>query len=51
MAETTVPAVFTASESFDVGMDNGSGVAMEYHDKVPFKFNGKINKITIKYID
>ncbi len=51
MAETTVPAIFTASESFDVGMDNGSGVAMEYHDKVPFKFNSKINKITIKYID
>ncbi len=50
-AETTVPAIFTASESFDVGMDLGSGVAMEYHDKVPFKFNGKIEKINIKYID
>lgn len=51
MAEMTVPALFTASESFDVGMDNGSGVAMEYHDKVPFKFTGKINKINIKYTD
>lgn len=51
MAETTVPAVFTASESFDVGMDYGSGVALEYHDKVPFKFNGKIEKLNIKYID
>ncbi len=51
MAEITVPAVFTASESFDVGMDYGSAVAMEYHDKVPFKFNGKINKINIKYIE
>ncbi len=50
MAETTVPAIFTASESFDIGMDNGSGVAIEYHDKVPFKFNGKIKKINIKYI-
>jgi len=51
MAETTVPAIFTASETFDVGMDKGSAVAMEYHDKVPFKFNGRINKINIKYID
>ena len=46
--ERTVAALFTASESFDVGMDKGSGVAMEYHDKIPFKFNGKIN---IKYIE
>jgi len=51
MAEVTVPAVFTASESFDVGMDYGSAVAMEYHEKVPFKFNGKIKKINIKYIE
>jgi len=51
MAKTTVPAIFTASETFDVGMDLGSGVAMEYHDKIPFKFNGKINKLNIKYID
>jgi len=49
--DRTVPALFTASESFDVGMDKGSGVAMEYHDKIPFKFNGKINKIHIKYIE
>ena len=51
MAETTVPAIFTASESFDVGMDLGSGVAMEYHDKIPFKFSGTINKINVRYID
>ncbi|MEA1998422.1 MAG: arylsulfatase, partial [Euryarchaeota archaeon] len=51
MAERTVPAVFTASESFDVGMDYGSGVAMEYAHHIPYKFNGKINKINIKYID
>ena len=50
MAKTTVPAIFTASETFDVGMDTGSGVAMEYHDKIPFKFNGKIKKINIKYL-
>jgi len=51
IAETTVPAIFTASETFDVGMDLGSAVAMQYHDKIPFKFTGKIEKINIKYID
>jgi len=51
MAETTVPAIFTGSESFDVGMDLGSAVALEYHERVPFKFNGKIEKINIKYTD
>jgi len=49
-AKTTVPAVFTAAESFDVGMDTGSAVALEYHDRVPFKFSGKIKKLNIKYI-
>ncbi|NOQ64938.1 MAG: sulfatase-like hydrolase/transferase, partial [Methyloprofundus sp.] len=51
MAETTVPAIFTASETFDVGMDLGSAVALDYHEQVPFKFTGKIEKLTIKYID
>ena len=51
MAETTVPAIFTASETFDVGMDLGSSVALDYHEEAPFKFNGTIDKINIKYID
>ena len=48
--ERSVPAVFTASETFDVGVDLGSPVALDYYDKAPFRFNGKINRITIKYI-
>jgi len=51
MAETTVPAIFTASETFDVGIDLSSPVAMDYHDRAPFKFNGTIEKLNIKYID
>jgi len=50
-AERTMPAIFTASETFDVGLDTGSGVAMEYHDRVPFAFNGEIKSLNIKYID
>ncbi len=48
--ESSVPVIFTASETFDVGMDLGSPVALDYHDRAPFKFNGKIEKIHIKYI-
>ena len=48
--EKSVPVAFTASETFDVGMDLGSPVALDYYDRAPFKFNGKIEKINIKYI-
>ena len=49
--EISVPAIFTASETFDVGMDLASPVALDYFDRAPFKFNGKIEKVYIKYID
>lgn len=44
----TVPAAFTASESFDVGVDLGSPVSPVYFDRRPFKFDGKIEKVEIK---
>lgn len=49
--ERSVPSIHTASETFDVGIDLGSPVAMDYLDRAPFKFTGKIEKINIKYID
>lgn len=48
--ERSVPGTFTASETFDVGKDLGSPVALDYYDKAPFKFSGNINQINIKYI-
>lgn len=48
--EHSVPAGFTASETFDIGIDLGSPVALDYFDRAPFKFNGKIEKIHIQYI-
>jgi arylsulfatase len=48
--DKTVQAVFTASETFDVGMDLGSPVALDYHERAPFKFNGRIEKVHVKYI-
>jgi arylsulfatase len=42
---STVPAGFTVTETFDVGMDLNSPVANDYYDKVPFKFEGKLKKL------
>ena len=45
--EHTIPVAFPEDESFDIGHDTRTGVAMlEYRYDVPFKFTGKINKIT-----
>jgi arylsulfatase len=44
----TVPAAFTASETFDVGIDLGSPVSRHYFDRGPFRFNGKIDKVEVK---
>jgi arylsulfatase len=43
----TVPAAFTASESFDVGVDLGSPVSLDYFDRRPFRFNGKIESVRV----
>ena len=43
----TVPAAFTASESFDVGVDLGSTVSRDYYERRPFRFGGEIHKLTV----
>lgn len=43
--EKTVPVRFTLDETFDVGLDTGTPVTEAY--EVPFRFTGKINKVTI----
>lgn len=43
----TVPAAFTASESFDVGVDLGATVSLDYSDKRPFAFNGTIRTVKV----
>ena len=45
--QRTVPAAFTASETFDVGVDLGSPVSMAYFDRRPFRFGGKIHKVEV----
>jgi arylsulfatase len=43
--ERTIPAAFTASETFDVGTDTNSPVADDYFDQAPFAFNGTIERL------
>jgi arylsulfatase A-like enzyme len=42
--------LFTANDSFDVGMDSYSPVSLAYYDRAPFKFNGKIDVLDVKYL-
>jgi len=47
--EHSTPITFPEDETFDVGQDTRTGVAMlEYRYDVPFKFTGKINKLTFR---
>ncbi len=43
----TVPAAFTATESFDIGVDLGSTVSLAYEEKRPFAFDGKITSVKV----
>ena len=48
--EHTTPITFPEDESFDIGLDTRTGVAMlEYRYDPPFKFTGKINKLTFRF--
>ena len=42
--------LFTANDCLDIGIALGSPVSLDYHKKVPFKFNGSISKVNVKYI-
>ena len=44
--EHTIPLLMTIDETFDVGFDTRTAVDDSY--KVPFRFNGTINKLTFK---
>lgn len=46
----TVPLLFTASETFDVGQDLGAAVSREYVDRAPFAFSGRVHSVDVKYL-
>lgn len=53
--EKSVQGLFTAAETFDVGVDTGSPVSLDYMHKWEesgdrFEFTGHINQVHIKYV-
>jgi arylsulfatase len=47
--EHTTPITFPEDETFDIGQDTRTGVALLRHRyDTPFKFTGKISKLTFK---
>jgi arylsulfatase A-like enzyme len=43
----TVPGSFSLSETFDIGVDNGTPVSNNYKQKDHFPFTGQLNKVAI----
>ena len=54
VAESTVPIsaplLFTANDCLDIGIALGSPVSLDYYEKAPFKFNGTIEQVHVKYV-
>lgn len=46
--ERTIGARFSLDETWDIGEDTGTPVEFNVYD-VPFKFDGKLNKVTVEY--
>ena len=47
--EHTIPVTFPEDETFDIGQDTRTGVALiEYRYESPFKFTGTIDKLTFE---
>ncbi len=46
----SAPLLFTANDCLDIGIALGSPVSLDYYKKAPFKFNGTIGKVNVKYI-
>jgi arylsulfatase len=44
----TVAGAFSASETLDIGTDLGSPVSLDYFDRAPFPFDGKIEKVEVQ---
>lgn len=46
----SAPLTFTANDAFDVGRDSYSPVSLDYFDRKPFAFNGKIDRLKVEYL-
>ena len=48
-APVTCPIAFSANECLDIGIALGSPVSLDYYDKAPFRFNGTIERVEVRY--
>jgi arylsulfatase len=46
----SAPLLFTANDCLDIGTALGSPVSLDYHKKVPFTFNGRIDNVRVQYL-
>lgn len=46
----SAPLSFAANDCLDIGQALGSPLSMDYREKAPFKFNGTIEKVHVKYL-
>lgn len=49
-APRTPSLFFTTNDTFDIGQDSFSPVAEDYFDLAPFRFDGDIGRVDIRYI-
>ncbi|MCB1125263.1 MAG: arylsulfatase [Verrucomicrobiae bacterium] len=47
----SAPLGFTANDCLDIGTDLGSPVSTDYYDDAPFKFNGTIGAMHVRYTE
>ena len=47
----SAPLFFTANDCLDIGTDLGSPVSLDYFDKAPFAFSGRIDEVRVRYLE
>ena len=45
----SAPLLFTANDCLDIGCCLGSPVSLDYYDKAPFRFDGRIDRVHVVY--
>ena len=46
----SVPMAFTANDCLDIGQALGSPVSLDYRERAPFAFNGRIEQVHVGYL-
>jgi arylsulfatase len=45
----SAPLLFTANDCLDIGICHGGRVSLDYWDRAPFRFNGTIRNVNVRY--